>query len=1023
MSISHRRNTEPISDVPLLHGRSLNDVGERISQWLGVKGYCMLTGVLSEDDLGQVLADIGKREGELWQPPVLVQEGLLGFEGSCRIAEFEDPAPTGDSDRQEVGLQKVNTIMWDLAKNMQPFQELVGSPLTRLGCPMLHQTGLPTDETDLTLNDANKYCNLFHYQRMLILVFVGPGRGKLHLTVRGHDDANPLVLTTIPGAAVIVRTDRLACRFFSSNGGTTHVVSCHLLHPGPAGILCVEEHTVPAAKALQEEINQRLKELKLNEKDDPDHGSISRELIFVMNRTYSKTQQIAVTGLASRASTAMLPEVSFSGGLHGCDVIEEVPTHRWDHNTVYDPSPNFEDENAGKTNCKHMCYMDGLTLFDANAFGIRLYEVKSMDPNQRQVLEVSYESFYRSGMRRKDLRNCSCGVYVGFGSSEWDDADKKDKQIGVGAYVATGDANSILAGRVSFSLGLKGASMVLDTEAASSLTCVYWACESIEHKGRGRAHDLTCAAGIHLCLSKVWWPLMSAARFLCPAGRCFTFNDSARGHVRCEGVGSAVLRRQKLVMEGEESELDASPLGRITGAATNNSGLNASLSAPSGPAECTVLADACRKSRITAADVDAVECHGAGNLLADAVEAVACEAALRNAVPDNKTEFLFLGSNKTNTGNMIEQSGLSSLMKVVFSLQMGLVSPLVHFRVLNRHIEELSERHMCMPGEIMEYRMHVNFVGVSARGIGGTNVHVHLFGAVNENLRTATTPKVEQSSGISFWPAGGGSLERHARPQKAYYITGSWTSWEKQELMESEGSDCFGYTLTLGVNRWEQFQILVDGDPDKRLCPSEPRAPSGGKVWGPSHETASCYWMLDGRSQSSSSFVSLDWEDAEDPRTYTFENPHHGLPGQKYRVRLLVKGKWRTVTWTRLPSESPESPLSKLPLGSYFVAGSWSNWRFEEMHEETDSPGKFSAEVTLATGEGEFVIVRNKDWQQTIFPVQVQEWDWQIWGPDEMVPGSSWPIQGTPRGSYNITFSRNVVGEVDEMSVDWKAKQ
>jgi len=978
----------------------------------------MLTDVLSEDDLLHVLNDIEEKKEQLRQPPILVQEGLLGIEGSCRIMELEDPIHTDDSDQEheEVGLQKVNARIWELVKKTQPFiQNAVGSVCTRRSRPWLHQTGLPTDETELTLEDASTFYKLFRQQKVLILIFVGPGRGKLHLTVHGNDEANPFVLTTIPGAAVLLLTNQLAFRFFSSNGGTTNVVSCHLLHADQA-----EQHMVPAAVALEEAIDQRLKELKVQEKDHTDDDSIPREFVFVMNRMYSTTQQIAVTGLASRASTMMLPEVSFFGGVHGCDVVEEVPLVRWDHSTVYDQSTNFEDENAVKTNCKHMCYIDGMTLFDANAFGIRLHEVKSMDPNQRQVLEVSYESLYRSGMQRKSLRNCSCGVYVGFGTSEWDDTDRK---VDVGTYGATGDADSILAGRISFSLGLKGASMVLDTEAASSLTCVYWACESIEHKGRGRVHDLACAAGVHLCLSKVWWPLMSAARFLCPAGRCFTFNESARGHVRCEGVGSAVLRRLKLVMEDDEAEPEGSPLGRITGASTNNSGMSAGLSAPSGPAECTLLTDACRKSRITAADIDAVECHGAGNFLADAVEAVACESALRNGVPEKLTDMLLLSSNKTNTGNMIEQSGLASLMKVIFSLQVGLVSPLVHFRVLNRHMEELSDSHMCIQGEVTEYRMRANFVGVTARGIGGTNVHVHLFGAVDKDLRSAMTHEVKAGSRISFWPAGGGSLDRLARPQKGYYICGSWTSWEKHELMESEGSDCFGYTLTLGVNRWERFQILVDEDLDKRLCPSEPRAPSGVKVCGPSCDLINCDWMLDGRSQSSSSYISLDYEDAEDGTTYTFENPDHGLPGQRYRVRLLVRGKWRTLTWTRLPPESPEAPLPTPPLGRYFVTGSWSKWRFEEMHEHEGSPGTFSAKVTLDALECQFVIVRNKDHHQTIFPVLVQEWDWQIWGPDENPHGFSWPIEGKPGQSYTITFRRTVAGEFHEMSVDVTAAQ
>jgi len=113
--------------------------------------------------------------------------------------------------------------------------------------------------------------------------------------------------------------------------------------------------------------------------------------------------------------------------------------------------------------------MDGIELFDCKMFSMSPNEAKSMDPHQRLILEVGYEALFAMGQRKNTLVNSACGVYVGCGNQEWGVMPKELEQ---GAFAATGEALSISSGRFSFTLGLKGPSMTLDTDASSGATSI-----------------------------------------------------------------------------------------------------------------------------------------------------------------------------------------------------------------------------------------------------------------------------------------------------------------------------------------------------------------------------------------------------------------------------------------------------------------------------------------------------------------------------------------------------------------------
>ncbi|CAJ1401469.1 unnamed protein product [Effrenium voratum] len=1014
-----RRGEPPPSDVD---PAAPAVVGSGIVRCLRVKGFCVINHAVSESMVASASAELPDKEW--YQPAVLIQEGLLGVEGSNRIARMAS-VDFDRADAPQDGLAGIDFAMWKLAEAIGPFQDELGFRCCGRSIGFLHQACDPDlEEAELTDQEASDWSAIFTSRKILILVFLGPGKGTLEMQPY-DDEANVSEITTVPGLVVVLRTDQLSFKFFCRGREATHVASSFMLQNDILRMHRnrLEAHLTPAAQELDQWIDQRLREIKEMEPEEPTEdwskSDVPRSFIHAANRTWFKRQTTIVRGVAARLPVTWETEVFFLGLTSGADTCIEVPIMRWEHDTVYDPSPDCWKRDPPMTNCRHASFIDGVDLFDNKLFGLSLAETKGMDPGQRLVLEVTYDALYRSGMKKSSLINSTVGMYVGTSQSEWNFAEKA---ADVGIFGATGGAPSITAGRLSFCLGCKGASLAIDTDAASGLSAVFWAAESVEKKGQGHIQEASCGIGVHLCLAKAWWPAHSAAGFLCPGGRCFTFDSSAQGHVRSEGVGTVVVKCQEK-MEAEAKD-DVPSVGTLVGGATQNSGKSAGMSAPNGPAEQAVLVEACRKSGIMALDVDVVECHGSGRFIADAVEAASCGRALRDGAESEDAEMLQLCSMKTNIGNAIETSGIASMIKTLHSIRWGIVCANNHLNQLNPHLD-LSSCPLLMCTEPTEQKLSAVFMGVSAWGFGGTNVHIHCYGGVDEEIRLPPEPTPQElRPRLSYWPSGGGDLGSMSRPRRGFFIIGSWSGWTQPEPMEDEGDGCYGFTLAVGDTRWEQFQLLIDNNYAKVLHPQRYKAPKGTEVFGPTRTEEvmqDSTWFLDGRPFTAQIRAIADQGSSalaeKEPMEY--KNEDEGMPGQQYRIRLHIAGKWRTVTWTKLQAPGPGQLALKGPEAKYYVAGSWNNFRFEAMAPERE--GTFACQVSLSGGPNRFQLVRNGDWHQSIFPATANaDPSAEIEGPTDR-RDRYWLVSGTSGQSLKIIFTRTVDAEgKSKMRVSWE---
>jgi len=434
-----------------------------------------------------------------------------------------------------------------------------------------------------------------------------------------------------------------------------------------------------------------------------------------------------------------------------------------------------------------------------------------------------------------------------------------------------------------------------------------------------------------------------------------------------------------------------------------------------------------------------VEAHAVGSALRDAVESATHRRAHRG---DDGRQPLCLTASKSSVCNQIEAAGTTGLLRVVCSVLRGHMTPDLHLHLANPHIDVLQQP-LALACERVDFPSSSSYSGVMAHGFGGTSVYVLTWGVAG-SVAAAPEP-IGHGSQMVYWPGGGGKLQSDKGPKEAdsYFIVGTWTRWEVPQLMEKEGEGEYGFTVALGENCWEEFQIWLDGAPERALHPGAPRMPQGHPVLGPEPEFecgieamrsgAAPTWILDGRGGAAgytkrpeaagqaaedASETAVAPTDAAIPMVGTTEA---GLPGDQYRVLLEVKGKWRMVSWKKLPL-AEQASLPAVAAGTYYLLSSWGSGDLEEMQSDPSTPGLFTIQIQVpGHSGGDFQIVRDMDWGQVFYPNPEADVDGPdaILGPDAWREDLAWHIEGGPGDAFNVQFRRTRERGKESRSLTW----
>ncbi|MEV7560914.1 SDR family NAD(P)-dependent oxidoreductase [Streptomyces sp. NPDC089795] len=466
----------------------------------------------------------------------------------------------------------------------------------------------------------------------------------------------------------------------------------------------------------------------------------------------ARIEPIAVVSMACRLPGGIdTPEAFWDLLASGGDAVGGLPS-RWDDLDVYDPDP----EAVGKSYAREGGFIEGADGFDAGFFGISPREALSMDPQQRLVLEASWEALERAGMRPDSLAESRTGVYLGTMSSDYGNQQGHDLNA-LDGYVSTGNASSVVSGRVSYTLGLQGPAVTVDTACSSSLVSIHLAVQAL----RQGECELALAGGVTVMSTPALFVEFSRLKGMAADGRCKSFSAQADGAGWAEGAGVIVLKRLSA------AQRDGDPvLAVIRGSAVNQDGRSQGLTAPNGPAQQRVIQDALEAARLTPADVDAVEAHGTGTPLGDPIEAGAL-AEVFGAHRDDKNP-LYLGSSKSNIGHAQAAAGVIGVIKMVLALQHETLPKTLHADEPSPHIEwersGLELLNEARPWERGAER--TRRAGVSSFGLSGTNAHVVL----EEPPAVAPQPVVD---GVRPLPVVVSGRDEVALREQA----ANWASW------------------------------------------------------------------------------------------------------------------------------------------------------------------------------------------------------------------------------------------------------
>lgn len=420
-------------------------------------------------------------------------------------------------------------------------------------------------------------------------------------------------------------------------------------------------------------------------------------------------KRVAITGLSFRFPSTSTNQY-WKDLLDGRDLVTEVDSSRWAQDSFRHPDKNH----PGSSYTFAAGSVGDVSMFDAGFFGISPREAALMDPQQRMLLEMSWEALENSGIKPSTIRGSQCGVFIGIASTDYS-YRLADDLSAVDSSVATGNTASIAANRISYVLDLQGPSMAIDTACSSSMVAFHQACRSILSGETTQA----LAGGVSLHLHPYGFITFSKASMLSRRGRCNVFDASGDGYVRSEGGGIFVLKDyDQAIADGNRI------LAVVANSAVNTDGRKTGLTVPNPKVQSALLQQAYSQAGIDPAEIDYVEAHGTGTAVGDPIEARAIGDALGKR--RSKNNPLLIGSVKSNMGHLEAASGVAGLVKALHCIQHRVVPATIGIKTLNPKIEfdnwnlevATEARPLKKTGKLI--------VGINSFGFGGANAHVIL---------------------------------------------------------------------------------------------------------------------------------------------------------------------------------------------------------------------------------------------------------------------------------------------------------
>ncbi|KAJ1323107.1 phthiocerol/phenolphthiocerol synthesis type-I polyketide synthase C [Microdochium nivale] len=436
---------------------------------------------------------------------------------------------------------------------------------------------------------------------------------------------------------------------------------------------------------------------------------------------FSKTRlpwdtDIAVVGMACKVAGAEDLDEFWQILCKGKSQHKRVPEDRFKFDTPYrqhtKDKPWFGN------------FVDDHDTFDHKFFNKTPREAASMDPQQRQFLQIAYQAVEQSGYFRKGEPDRRVGCYVGMSSVDY---ENNVACHAPNAYSATGTLRGFVAGKVSHFFGWTGPGLTLDTACSSSAVAVHLACQAILNDECSAA----VAGGVNIMTSPLFFQNLAGASFLSKTGQCKPFDAAADGYCRGEGCGAVFLKKlSAAIADGDTVH------GVIAATAVQQNENCTPIVVPNVPSLSDLFHKVVAKSRLRLEQIGVVEAHGTGTPVGDPAEYESIRSVL-GGISTGRNSQLMLGSVKGLVGHLEATSGIISLIKSLLMIKYGAVPPQASFNRLNPAINAVASDRITIPTAVTPWITDLKAVLINNYGASGSNASIVVIDApLQERLRS-----------------------------------------------------------------------------------------------------------------------------------------------------------------------------------------------------------------------------------------------------------------------------------------------
>ncbi|KAH8694080.1 putative polyketide synthase [Talaromyces proteolyticus] len=402
-----------------------------------------------------------------------------------------------------------------------------------------------------------------------------------------------------------------------------------------------------------------------------------------------KKRPLAIIGMAGRFPQASNPDelwklLSERRDCH-IPVFAVNPPMTNNKESRFDPTTHLSQTAYG-------CFIESPGLFDAKFFNMSPREALQTEPGQRLSLVTAYEALEMAGYVPNRTESSQVDRIGTFYGQTVDEYKEQNMAQNIDTYYIPGSLRAFGPGRINRYFKFGGPASSLDTACSSSSVAFNTACNSV-WDGECK---MAVVGGVNILTGSDNYNGLAAGHFLSSTGGCKTFDDSADGYCRAEGVASIVLKH----LDDAERDND-NILGVVLSTATNYSADAVSITRPSATAQKRLYTQVLEEAGLRPSDVNYVEMHGTGTQAGDSCEINSVADIFAPADPKHRRDDpLYISAVKPNVGHSEAASGITSVIKALLALREQKLPPHIGIKSsINHNFPDLEARKIIIPTE------------------------------------------------------------------------------------------------------------------------------------------------------------------------------------------------------------------------------------------------------------------------------------------------------------------------------------